>query len=77
MILTEHRVQNYRNIVSAQFSPDPALTVICGANGQGKTNLLESIWLVCGAKSFRQSKDQDLVQKGEEFALIESREITS
>ena len=72
MILTEHRVQNYRNIVSAQFSPDPALTVICGANGQGKTNLLESIWLVCGAKSFRQSKDQDLVQKGEEFALIES-----
>lgn len=72
MILTEHRVAHYRNISQAAFSPDAQLTVICGENGQGKTNLLESVWLLSGAKSFRGSKDTDLVQKGELFALIES-----
>ena len=72
MILKEHKVTDYRNIAQASFVPGPSLTVICGKNGQGKTNLLESIWLLSGAKSFRGSKDGDLVRRGAQFALIES-----
>lgn len=49
------------------------LTVICGKNGQGKTNLLESVWLLTGAKSFRTSKDYELIKKGEEFSVISAQ----
>ncbi|MDL2324099.1 DNA replication/repair protein RecF [Ruminococcaceae bacterium OttesenSCG-928-A16] len=64
------QVQNFRNIVSAQLFADPELTVITGQNGQGKTNLLESIWLLTGSKSFRGAKDLELVKQGEDFARI-------
>lgn len=72
MILTRHTVKNYRNITEASFEPGNLLTVICGKNGQGKTNLLESIWLLSGAKSFRGTKDADLIKKGEGFSEITS-----
>ena len=44
MRLLSLEVQNYRNIASASLTPGRELTVICGNNGQGKTNLLEAIW---------------------------------
>lgn len=72
MILQEHAVQHYRNIEQASFRPGPHLTVICGKNGQGKTNLLESVWLLCGAKSFRGGKDVHLVQRGQPYAVLEA-----
>ena len=72
MILSQHRVENYRNIQQAEFCPGPGLTVICGRNGQGKTNLLESVWLLSGAKSFRGSKDQQLVRREQPYAVISS-----
>lgn len=46
MILKALEVENYRNIPAARFEPGRELTVICGKNGQGKTNLLEAVWLL-------------------------------
>ena len=46
MRLLSLEVTNYRNIASARLEPGRELTVICGNNGQGKTNLLEAIWPV-------------------------------
>ena len=57
-------LENYRNIASARLVPGPELTVICGNNGQGKTNLLEAVWLLTGGKSFRGGKDAELVRRG-------------
>ena len=62
---------NYRNIASADFRPGEELTVITGANGQGKTNLLEAVWLLTGAKSFRGAKDAQLIRQGQPFAVME------
>ena len=70
MILKKQSLINYRNIKEITIYPDKNLTVICGKNGQGKTNLLESIWMLSGAKNFRGNKDIELVKKGEEFAVI-------
>ena len=53
------------------LDPDPHLTVLCGPNGQGKTNLLEAIWLLTGGKSFRGSKDAELIRRGCDFSVIE------
>ncbi len=72
MRLLSLEVQNYRNIASASLTPGRELTVICGNNGQGKTNLLEAIWLLTGGKSFRGGKDSELVRRGESFAVLEA-----
>ena len=71
MRLLSLEVQNYRNICAARLEPGRELTVICGNNGQGKTNLLEAIWLLTGGKSFRGGKDAELVRRGEAFAVLE------
>ena len=68
MRLLSLEVQNYRNIRAARLEPGRELTVICGNNGQGKTNLLEAIWLLTGGKSFRGGKDAELVRRGEPLA---------
>ena len=57
MRLLSLEVANYRNIAAAQLEPGRELTVICGNNGQGKTNLIESIWLFTGCHSFRTRKN--------------------
>ena len=62
---------NFRNIQSADLRPGEELTVITGANGQGKTNLLEAVWLLTGAKSFRGAKDPQLIREGQQFAVME------
>ena len=72
MRLLSLEVENYRNIASASLTPGRELTVICGNNGQGKTNLLEAIWLLTGGKSFRGGKDAELVRRGEPFARTQS-----
>lgn len=71
MRLTHLEVTDHRNIVHAELHPDPHLTVLCGPNGQGKTNLLEAIWLLTGGKSFRGSKDAELIRRGCDFSVIE------
>ena len=44
---------------SVEFGPD--VNVICGVNAQGKTNLLEAVYLLTGAHSFRTRFDRDLI----------------
>ena len=48
MRLDRLTVQEFRNLRAATLAPAPRLTVLGGPNGQGKTNLLESIWLLTG-----------------------------
>ena len=55
------------------FSPDSGVNVIYGQNGQGKTNLLESVYLLTGAKSYRARRDAELIKSGEAFSILESR----
>ena len=61
MILQELSVNNYRNLEKNVFKFDSNINYIYGQNAQGKTNLLESIWMLTGARSFRGSKDGDLI----------------
>ena len=72
MKLEHLRVANWRNIEEAELAPGPGLTVLCGDNGQGKTNLLEAVWALTGGKSFRGAKDAALIRREAEFALLEA-----
>lgn len=66
------QVTDLRNLQQVCLEPDPQLTVLCGQNGQGKTNLLEAIWLLTGGKSFRAAKDAELIRHGQPFAVLEA-----
>lgn len=70
MKLLKISVKNFRNIAFLEMNTDNDMNVICGENAQGKTNLLEAIWLFCGAKSFRGNKEKDFIKKGKESAEI-------
>lgn len=63
-------LKNFRNIEELEIFPSDEINVICGENAQGKTNIIEALWLFSGAKSFRGSKDFELIKKGENEAKI-------
>lgn len=63
-------IKNFRNISELSLSADKGVNVIYGENAQGKTNILESIWLFTGCKSFRGAKDAEFIKFGEEYAKI-------
>lgn len=63
-------LSHYRNIEGISLRPSARVNLIYGDNGQGKTNLLESLWMLTGQKSFRTSRDGDLVAFGQAAASI-------
>jgi len=71
MEIEHYGAENYRNITKAEFEPSPGINVIYGENGQGKTNIIESIWLFTGCQSFRTRKCGELVKENETFAKTE------
>ncbi len=60
MIVKKLTCNGFRNFENLEFLPSSGMNVIYGDNAEGKTNLLEAIWLFCGAKSFRGAKDAEL-----------------
>lgn len=63
-------LNNFRNIKNLSLEFDCEINVICGENAQGKTNIIEALWLFSGAKSFRNTKDTDFIKFGEKKAKI-------
>ena len=72
MKITELELKNYRNIESISLFPCEGVNIIYGENAQGKTNILEAIFLFTGLKSFRSSKDSELVAFGKGFSQIKA-----
>ena len=71
MTVKELSVADYRNIEKINITPSESVNVIYGENAQGKTNLLESIWLFTGCKSFRSKRDRELVRFDASYAKNE------
>jgi len=59
-------LKNYRNFEKLSLLPDPGINIIYGGNAQGKTNILEAIYLGGTTKSHRGTKDRDIIRMGEE-----------
>lgn len=69
MIVLNLECKNFRNLENVYIKPCDNMNVICGENAQGKTNLIEAIWLFTGAKSFKNAKENTFIRFGEEKAL--------
>ncbi len=70
MQLTRLALSNFRNYAQLDLDPAPGLNVFVGANAQGKSNLLEAIAMLGTGKSFRTSRDTDLMREGLELAVV-------
>lgn len=66
------QLDNFRNYASQSFSFDEGLNVIYGKNGAGKTNVLESVYLLSLFNSPRTARDKELVKFGTEKARIKA-----
>lgn len=63
-------MKHYRNYNQTQLDFDPKLNLIIGDNAQGKTNLLEAVYVSGFGKSFRTSKESELVHFNEDLAYV-------
>lgn len=61
MYVTAVKAHGYKNLKNVMINPHPEYNLITGMNAQGKTNLLEVVWLMTGCRSFRGSKDRDYI----------------
>ena len=75
MIIKSLSVLNFRNIDSTEIIFNERLNIIIGDNGQGKTNIIEAIYLLSQGESFRYSKNENLIQLGKTQASIRSEVI--
>lgn len=73
MVLTALTLRQFRSYTKAAFTFSPHITLVVGQNAIGKTNLLESIYLMATGKSFRADYDREVIRWSEEFASIECR----
>lgn len=75
MKVTRLKVTGWRNLASAELSAEARFVVLHGDNAQGKTNLLEAVYMLAALRSFREHRTQRLIQHGGAVARIDA-EVT-
>ncbi len=71
MICKSIKYTDFRNIRSESIDFSPSTTILCGKNAQGKTNMLEGVYLFAQGKSHRAGKESELIRFGAETAKLE------
>lgn len=72
MLLESLEVHQFRNL-SGKIQWGRGLNIICGENGEGKTNWLEAIYLLATTKSFKTQRPQEAILFGEDLAIVRGR----
>jgi DNA replication and repair protein RecF len=69
-MLSSMILKNYRSFTEDSFEFNPGVTIIVGPNASGKTNLLESVYMLAQGSSFRVS-DKDLIRRGSDWSRVD------
>ena len=72
MYIDNLKIQNFRNYKYQEINFENKINIFYGDNAQGKTNILESIFISSFGKSFRTNKDKELIKMGENFLKIQT-----
>ncbi len=70
MEITKIQLFSYRSYLKQEFEFKSGLNVICGKNAQGKTNLLEAVYFCVVGKSFRASREKEVITIDKDIAKI-------
>lgn len=73
MQIQQLHLSNYRNYAQQSVEFEPGVNVFIGENAQGKTNILEAIYLLALGKSHRTNKDSDLVRQNTDEARLDAQ----
>ena len=65
------RLRDFRSYEDCSLAPCDGITVLIGDNGQGKTNILEAVYLTCTGRSHRTRQDRELVRWGADSAFVD------
>ncbi|MBE5774329.1 MAG: DNA replication/repair protein RecF [Clostridiales bacterium] len=68
--ITGVQLNNYRSYETCEIEPCEGVNVLLGNNGQGKTNVLEALYLTCTGRSHRTRQDRELIRWGADFATV-------
>lgn len=71
MFITNIKLQNFRNYEKQEINLEENINIFYGENAQGKTNILEAIFISAMGKSFRAKKDCELIKFGQKESYIE------
>lgn len=71
MYIKNIKLCNFRNYEQLDLGLNKNINIIYGDNAQGKTNILESIFLCSFGKSFRTTKEKEMIQFNKDSALVE------
>ena len=71
MYINKIKLQNFRNYKSQEIDLNKNINIFYGNNAQGKTNILEAIFLCAFGKSFRTSKEKELICLEEENLTVD------
>ncbi len=71
MWIKKIKINNFRNYKSQEINLEKNINIFYGENAQGKTNIIEAIFLSSMGKSFRAKKDKEMIMLGEEKSNIE------
>jgi DNA replication and repair protein RecF len=72
MIVTKLQLRDFRNYATLDIEPGSGLNVVVGRNAQGKSNLLEAMYILATSKSTRAGKDTELIKFDTETAHIKA-----
>ena len=70
MLITELELQNFRNYEKQKIEFNNNINIFYGDNAQGKTNIIESIFLCAIGKSYRTSKDKELIKFDKDYTSV-------
>ena len=73
MLAKSITIKDFRNAAEAEVEFHPELTVLRGDNAQGKTNMLEAVFVASWGKSFRARLESDLIREGADSASVRLR----
>lgn len=65
------KINNFRNYIKEEINLEKNINIFYGENAQGKTNIIESIFLCSLGKSFRAKKDNEMIKINEKNAVVE------
>ena len=70
MYIKEIELKDFRNYENLSLDFDPHVNLILGKNAQGKTNLLEAVYLTSMGKSFRTNRLSELIRFGQDYGKV-------
>lgn len=70
MKLKKIKIENFRNIENSTLEFSSDTTLIYGDNAEGKTNVIEALYMFAHSKSFRRAREKELIKFGKEEARL-------